>query len=462
MVVLRAGLYERVSTEEQAKYGFSIQTQVENLAEYCKNNNIKIVDHYTEEGVSGAKPSFKRPQMARLLDDVQAGKIDIIIFTKLDRWFRNVKEYFKVQEILEKHKVEWKAIHEDYDTTTANGRMAITLFLAIAQNERDKTSERIKVVFENKIKNKECVMSDRSTPFGYIAQKDENGIRRLVKHPDLKDAMQDFWDIATKYENIYKAAKYVAQNYGIMYRTEKWSQIIHNPFYKGEYRDVKDYCEPYVSEENWAKMQNRHIKKTQQNRVYLFTGLIRCEKCGRAFASTPVIKKLADGTRKEYYRYRCNYADTGGCSNKKVTSELKLEKWLITNLDTLLKNEIAKVEIERTKPKPKPKNNISALKEQLRRLEVVYRAGNKSDEEYIAEANELKTLITNAENEQNSAEDSRDLSSLKTILETDFRTIYDTLSREDKRRFWRGIIKQIHLNGREVSHVDFLYPNSVP
>ena len=130
--ILRAGLFERVSTEEQARYGYSIQNQIEALEEHCKKNEIKIVDHYCDEGVSAGKPYTKRPEMKRLLDDVQAGKIDIILFTRLDRWFRNVQEYFKVQEILEKHKVEWKAIWEDYDTTTSNGRMAITIFLAIA------------------------------------------------------------------------------------------------------------------------------------------------------------------------------------------------------------------------------------------------------------------------------------------------------------------------------------------
>ena len=77
--ILRAGLFERVSTEEQAKYGFSIQNQVEALEEYCKIKKIKIVDHYCDEGVSAGKPYTKRPEMKRLLEDVQSGKIDIIL-----------------------------------------------------------------------------------------------------------------------------------------------------------------------------------------------------------------------------------------------------------------------------------------------------------------------------------------------------------------------------------------------
>ena len=146
MVVYRVACYERVSTEEQALHGASVEAQAEALNAYCAQHNLKVVDHYTDAGVSGGKPAFKRQAMSRLLEDVKAGKIDMVIFTKLDRWFRNVPEYFKVQEILEKHKVEWKTVHEDFDTTTPNGRMTITIFLALAQNEREKGSYRVKAV----------------------------------------------------------------------------------------------------------------------------------------------------------------------------------------------------------------------------------------------------------------------------------------------------------------------------
>ena len=70
MVVLRAGLYERVSTDEQQKYGYSIKTQIDALEEHCAENKMKIVDHYTDDGVSGGKAAFRRPQMSRLLEDM--------------------------------------------------------------------------------------------------------------------------------------------------------------------------------------------------------------------------------------------------------------------------------------------------------------------------------------------------------------------------------------------------------
>lgn len=458
MVVLRAGLYERVSTEEQAKYGYSIKTQVDSLNEYCEKNKLKIVDHYCEEGVSGGKPSFKRPQMARLLEDVKAGKIDIILFTKLDRWFRNVKEYFKVQEILDEHKVEWKAIHEDYDTTSANGRMAITIFLAIAQNEREKTAERIKVVFENKRKNKEATFGKHYTPFGYKKEKDENGIPRLIKDPELKDAIHEFWDMAIKYENVSKAAKYVNQKYGLTRSKKLWFDVIYKEIYTGTHRGVENFCEPYVSKENWLKLNNRPIiKKSQGGRIYLFAGLIKCPSCGLTLKSTYSSNKRKDGSQKDYLAYRCNKKELRQCDFRHNISENQVEKWLLARLDFLIKGEITKVNLERSKPKPKPKVNIPKLKEQLRRLEVVYMAGNKTDIEYLSETNEIKELIAKAEKETLEQEDNRDLTLLQKLLETDFKSIYATLNKEDKRRFWRSIIKEIHVDGNTIKSVDFLY-----
>lgn len=456
MVVLRVGLYERVSTDEQAKYGYSIKTQIDALEEYCGKNKMKIVDHYTDDGVSGGKAAFKRPEMSRLLEDVKEKKIDMILFTRLDRWFRNVKEYFKVQEILDEHKVEWKAIWEDYDTTTANGRMAITIFLAIAQNEREKGAERIRVVFENKRKNKEAWFGPKSMPFGYTKEADEDGIMRLVKDPKLKEAMQDFWDISVKYHNVSKAARYVNQVYGLSRTKKLWFDIVHNTIYTGVYKGVEDYCEPYVSKEDFEVLQNRGcIKKTQGNRVYLFTGLIKCPVCGSSMVSTHCKQTRNNGEIKEYRSYRCRHSDINTCDNNKTVSELKTEKWLLKNLENLMREEIAKVELERTKPKKKPKTDISALREKLRRLEIVYMAGNKTDAEYLAETAEIKQQIKQAEMEKLDEPEETDIEALKATLETDFRGIYETLSPEEKRRFWRGLIKEIHVEGNHVRAVDF-------
>ena len=454
--ILRAGLFERVSTEEQAKYGFSIQSQVDALEEHCRKNDIKIVDHYCDEGVSAGKPYTKRPEMKRLLDDVQAGKIDIILFTRLDRWFRNVQEYFKVQEILDAHKVEWKAIWEDYDTTTANGRMAITIFLAIAQAEREKTAERIKSVFENKRKRKEAFFGKNSTPAGYMEEIDENGVRRLVKDPDLKQAFEEFWDIAVSYQNISKAAKHVNLEYGLTRSKHKWMELAKKEIYTGTYKGVEDYCPAYVSRENWLKLQSRgFVKQAQHNRIYLFSGLIKCPSCNRNMSARYTIQKLKDGTEKEYYSYRCPDKDITLCSNKHSVFQLKMETWLLEHLKELAVTEIKKIEVAKQQPQSKPKTNIKVLKEQLRRLNVSYMAGNIDDDEYLQTQKDIKEAIKKAEAEEPENIADKDVSVLKYVVENDIRTLYETFDDEDKRAFWRYIIKEIRVDGNEIVSVDF-------
>ena len=445
-MILKAGCYERVSTDEQSKFGFSIKTQIDALEKHCLDNKIKIVDHYTDDGVSGGKAALKRPAMSRLLDDVRSGKIDIILITRLDRWFRNVPEYFKVQEILDKHGVQWKTIWEDYDTTTSNGRMAITIFLAIAQNEREKGSERIKVVLDNKIKNKEALVSDQSMFFGYTKEKDEQGIPRLVKNPELQDALEEFWELTIKYQNPSKAGKTVNMKYGLDRDINLWQRTARNEIYTGTYKGVEDYCEPYVSKEDWTTFMNRpKIKQTQKGRVFLFTGLMKCPVCGRRLVSAFTSRARKDGTRHESFQYRCHKYQ-GVCTFRKCVGEKKIESYLLDNLETLLEGEIARVKFEQSKPKKKKKSDVAKLREQLRRVNVAYIAGNMLDDEYIQNTKELNAQIKKAEQQERDDPANKNTEQLKQVLEMDFRSIYEDLDQEDKRRFWRNIIQEIQLD----------------
>ena len=447
--ILRAALYERVSSEEQALRGFSIETQIDNLTEFCQKNSYKIVDHYTDEGISGAKPPLKRPALNRLLDDVQGGKIDIIFFTKLDRWFRSVPEYFKVQEILDAHHVEWKAIHEDYDTTTANGRMAITLFMAIAQNEREKAGERVKAVYAYKFKNKEACFSGKP-PFGYMKQNDKNGIPRLVKNPEEQQATEAFWDIMIKTGNLSQAAKCMHDVYGVQKVFSAWSNMLKNKLYYGYHGDIKDFCEPYVTREQWqAVLAARPTKKAKDNHVYLFTGMIRCPECGKTLTMTPVIR--SNGTRSYYYR--CRIKTTNACSWKYHISETKTEEYLLQHIEDLINTEIETLTEEKQKIKQTSKSNLAVLNEQLKHLTAMYIAGNKSDDEFLQESSHLKGLIEKAQSDAHSSE--RNPEHLKAFLATDYRRIYKTLSPEERRKLWRSIIKEIEVEKNNVKRIIF-------
>lgn len=454
--ILRGALFSRVSTDEQKKFGFSIAAQKDALEEYCKTNKIKIIDHYCDEGVSGGISYKKRPEMVRLLKDVEDGKIDIILFTRLDRWFRSVKEYYLVQEILEKNNVKWRSITEDYSTDTANGQLSITIFLAIAENERAKTAERIKSVFEHKRKNKESFFGWASMPFGYMEEKDENGVRRLVKDPEIEPILNEFFELCVKYESISNAAKTINLKYGLTRGKHKWHELTKKEIYTGNYKGVKDYCPAYISYEDWMKLQNKSkVRQTKNNRVYLFTGLIECPICGNNLRSQYCKQTRKNGEVKEYYSYKCQGRASRTCEYSHTISQLKAESWLLDNLDMLMKDEIAKVEIEKYKPKPKPKTDVDALKERLRRLDVIYMAGNIDDDEYLTQQKELKSAIQKAESMVAQMPENKDVSNLKEMLETDFKSIYHTLDDIDKRRFWRSLIQRIYVKDNSIVSVDF-------
>lgn len=449
--IRRVGLYGRVSTEEQALRGFSIEAQVDALKEYCEKNKMKIVDIYLDEGISGAKPPLKRPALKRLLDDVEAGKIDMILFTKLDRWFRSVKEYFKVQDVLDNNKVEWKAIQENYDTTTANGQMAITIFLAVAQNERDKTAERIKVVLDHKRKNKEACFGGRATPFGYMKEKDKDGVMRLIKDPETQQSVQEFWDILIESNNLNKAIRHMVNNYGINKDWKSWKRMTQSDFYCGIHRGVQDYCPAYVTPEKFLKFQERdNIKGTPSGVAYFFRSKMRCPECGN---------KLCGDVDRRYGRvnksYRCAFRGRG-CSNHKAVPEKKTEKNLLEHLETYINNTIAEVEAEARNPKNKSDVTvvIKKLKERLRRLNVMYMAGNKSDEEYFKEDAEIKVALAKAEKELEISKP-RKVDHLIDLLETDFRGVYAVLSEEEKQEFWQDLIKEIKIEEKHVADVIF-------
>lgn len=449
--VTRVALYERVSTEEQAIRGYSIAAQTDALETFCKNNNMRIVDHYTDAGVSGGKAAFRRPEMSRLLEDVQQGKIDMILFTKLDRWFRNIQEYFKVQEILDKHHVEWKAIQEDYDTTTANGRMAITIFLAIAQNEREKTAERIQAVLDHKRKNKEACVGGPHIPIGYKKVKDDDGVMRWAIDPETEEAVREFWRIVQEDKSIMTAGKIVNATFGLNRALKEWTRTFNNEMYQGNYKGVEDYCPRYIAPEEWKRVKAaRTIKRTQKNRIYLFTGLIPCPECGTILSSNYKVYK--DNIR-EYYAYRCRHYAIRRCSNNKVISEKKAEKWLLANVKERLDAFLLTAEVEEAAPKKKPKRDKAKINEKIRKLNVIYMNDGITDAAYESELADLKAQLAAAERED--VEVVRDLAPLREFLNSDFETIYHTLEQDEKRQLWRSIIDHLVVEGNNVVDIVF-------
>ena len=240
----RAALYARVSTEEQAMHGVSLDAQKERLLQYAEENGLTVVDLYVDEGISARKRYTRRPEFMRMLEDVKQGKIDVILFVKLDRWFRNIADYYEVQSILDRYKVQWIATEEEYDTTTANGRLALNIKLAIAQDESDRTSERIKFVFSNMVKEGRVITG--KTPIGY---KIEN--KHLVIDEETAPLAKDVFETYNNTRSMRETSRLILDKYGKSIDLKSMKTLLTNPIYIGTGYGIPNWCPALIDEKTF-------------------------------------------------------------------------------------------------------------------------------------------------------------------------------------------------------------------
>ena len=143
---VRAALYTRVSTEDQAKEGFSLDAQLDKLKAYCKARDWVVAGEYVDDGYSGR--NIRRPAYSRLLDEMN--KWDVLLVIKMDRIHRNSKNFMLMMEELKKHEKEFVSMTESLDTSTAMGRFVMDIIQRIAQLESEQIGERVYVGMEQK------------------------------------------------------------------------------------------------------------------------------------------------------------------------------------------------------------------------------------------------------------------------------------------------------------------------
>ena len=138
-----AGLYMRVSTEDQAREGFSLPDQKERLEAYCKLKEYKVKDYYEDAGISAKND--KRPAYQEMMQDVKDKKINVIVAFKLDRLTRSVYDIEKLMKFVNDNECDIDCMADESNTTTSNGRMVMRIMTSVSQNEIERTSERTKI-----------------------------------------------------------------------------------------------------------------------------------------------------------------------------------------------------------------------------------------------------------------------------------------------------------------------------
>lgn len=394
---MRVALYIRVSTAEQSLHGLSVDAQTAALDQWAEGKSV--VDHYVDLGVSARSPAAKRPELQRMLRDCEAGKIDLIAFTKLDRFFRNVKEYYKVEDVLERCGVSWQAIHEDYETVTASGRLKVNIMLAVAQDEADRTSERIKAVFQRK--REKGLVPTGTVPIGIRI---EDG-----KYAPSDDAQK----VRGIFQTYIDSRSFMVTGRSCGYSYNGVKQLLQNETYLKTGvidRDTWDTVQAIM-----ASRSERHVRS---DRVYLFAGLLMCPHCGR---------RLSSFRSTGYTYYRCMrhyYADCPGIN----VSEKRVEKYLLSHL----MEEIEEFNLTVT-DKKKP-IDVNALRKKQDKLTDLYMSDLINREKYEEDFKALQTQIDDAERERRPI----DAHEVTSLLQA-----YDEWSPSSRKVFWSNLLRSI-------------------
>ena len=433
-------LYIRVSSEMQVLEGYSLRAQEETLIEYCEANKITDYKIYRDEGCSAHQAYNKRPVMMALLSDVENGLINKILFIKLDRWMRDVKEYHKVQEILDRHGCTWRAVTEDYETETANGRFTVNIMLSVAQNEAERTSERIKLTNISKIKHGEPVSGQ---PVGYKIVETPDG-KRIGIDEEAADKIR--WLVREYIEtrSTTKTLIHYNEKYGEQ-RSYTWIRLLFNRIhlYNGRHELNPTYRPRILSDEEIAKVQELKsvpVKERHRRGIKLFSGLVICPRCGYPMTAHNHKSKYTGKYTYYYFCQRKSYHR--GCDYSLYFRESLIEEYLLDHLPAEID---AEYELRR-KAKEKPdesKKDAEKLKERLRRLNKMYELGTIEDEQYEAGAKEIKAKLADIERKKPLQLRPE---ALEEIRYADIKGMYELLDRENKAAFWHKYIHSIHVH----------------
>ena len=433
MKVIRVVFYARVSSEEQAKYGFSVKNQLERLRKYAEENNMLIVEEYVDEGFSAG--SKDRPALQRMLKNLH--KIDLIIFTKLDRFTRNVLDANEMVKLFIAHDVAIRAIdEEDVDTSTADGMFMFNLKVSLAQREIQKGSERIKTVFEYKINHGQVITGNIT--FGYKIGIAPDGTKKLVKDPETSHIVEDMFDHFLKYQSVRSTAIYINAKYNVEFVYNTYNRWLKRPMYAGIYRGNENYCEPYISKETHEKIleiMKKNLKVQKRNHIYLFSGLMKCPDCGRNMIG--LYSTNRSGTT--YHYYRCFHANQSRKCAGKYINETMIEDYLLENINRLIEEYIYKVEVELNE-KPKPVIDIKEITDEMDNLNYMFRKKRISQKDYDYEYEILEKRLIEAERMM---PEEADLSGLREFLNSGWKNVYRSLDPAEQRAIFRTVIKDI-------------------
>ena len=319
---IKAAVYTRVSTEEQAQTDkASLGLQRERAEAYCQAHGWEVAELYEDAGVSGTKAN--RPALTRLMADAQTGAFQRVVFLKLDRLGRNLRDLLNISHRLDECDVGIVSLHDAFDTGTPSGRLFFSVLGAVAEFERALIVER-SMAAKQRYAEKGRYFGGPS-PYGYdygdgalVENEPEAAVVRRIYRMYVQDGLSQMAiaeklneeGIATKTERVsHRSLDGIKRGW----TRPHIGRILTNTQYRGEFRwgKEKDVVVPVpaivTGEEFLAAQKRAKINKRESQRprdrssLYLLSGLIRCRECGGAMITTT--QQISRGKKKYLYRY---------------------------------------------------------------------------------------------------------------------------------------------------------------
>lgn len=395
---LKTALYVRVSTEEQAKEGYSINAQIQRLTDFANSQGWEITHKFIDDGYSAK--DLDRPEMQNMINCIKNNEFEVVLVYRLDRLVRSVMNLHELLTLFDEHRVMFKSATEMFDTTSAMGRFFITLVGAMAQWERENLGERVQMGMKRMFE--EGKRPGASAPFGYDLV---NG-KLVVNHEEAKWVRFIFDSYKTKGK---RAIAEVLNKNGIKTRKGNYWQdgvvtyVANNPIYCGylrwNYRKVsgnrtynemliKGDHEPIISKEEFDEVQeimkSRAGKGFKGDTHYPFTGVLRCARCG---------KPLIGAKRKKKNGFHRYYRCTGRTSYKicdlPFIPEKVIEKEFLTKLH--FEDFIIQPQDDFQEQIKELEKELSRIKNAISRTKKMYKWGDyESEIEYRNDLNDLK------------------------------------------------------------------------
>ncbi|MCY7485777.1 recombinase family protein [Paenibacillus alvei] len=468
---MRTAVYVRVSTDEQAEEGYSIEAQKRRLLAYIESQDWILFDIFVDDGYSAK--DLERPEMKRLLQCINDNQVDVVLVYRLDRLTRSASDCDKLLKLFEEHNVKFQSSTESFETRTAAGRLFIRLIADIAQWERETIAERVRFGMEQKVR--EGKRPGAKFPYGY----DKEG-------QQIAEEIRIIKRLRYMYMFEYLSFKKIAEQLyieGVDRRGYAWSAdsvklTLENPFYagiirfgsklpNGKYtqRNVDERVECVYGEsqyeaiwtieefkEHTTRMKSRSTNGYSRKQDYWFTGLLRCGRCGAVmFGRLTNKRSLKDGTtiRSAYY----------WCNNRKKNNSCDMPMFRQKHVEHLIMDHINKIVLdsklmdsERQDVEEKEKIASKEAAKIKRRLEEFGKRKKKWQYMFVEDlitSDELREQLK--EEEENIDLLKKELALLqdKTIVDiprlTKFRVAWDLADGYEKQELLRTIFKSITL-----------------